>query len=388
MAQGEPGGERVGAAALHEFARTSFERAGLAADEAAVAASVLVKTSLRGIDTHGIALLPGYVRALRSGRVSARPEMHFTTSGPSTAVLDADGGLGVLAAFRAMNAAIEMARHAGVGVVGVRRSSHFGAGAYYAMMAVPHRMIGIAASNGPPVMAPFGGRRAALHNMPIAAAVPAGQEPPVVMDFALSVAAARRIALAAEQGVPIPEGWALDAEGRPTTDPNRAREGAVLPLGHKGYALAVLIDILTGVLTGAGFGPHIPFGARPAGSGIGGAAVQGNAGREDRVDDGKGSEEPASPSPAAGGTGHLFVALNVAFFMRPAEFEARVDRLIRDLRSVPPIDPGRPVMVPGERSARIQQERLQQGVPVWPSLRRRLEELAEELGVPSPFERA
>lgn len=339
---------RASAGALHAFARTCFERAGLEADDAAIMASVLVKTSLRGIDSHGVSLLPGYVRNLREGRVVARPQMHLTTSGPCTAILDAGGGPGVLAAFRAMEQAIGMARQAGVALVGVRRSSHFGAGAYYAMMALPHDMIGLAGSNGPPIMAPFGGRAAAMHNMPVAAAVPAGEEPPIVMDFALSVAAARKISAAADEGRPIPEGWALDPEGRPTTDPVRARDGALLPLGHKGYALGILIDVLAGVLTGAGFGGQIPF-------------------------------------HGGGQTGHFVMAISVAHFMRPAEFKQRVDQLIRHLRSVPAADPASRVLVPGERAAREQKERARLGIPVPLPLRRRLTALAEELGIPPPF---
>ena len=339
---------RVSAAELHRFARECLQRAGMEEDDAAIVASVLTKTSLRGIDTHGIALLPGYVRNLRNGQVVARPEMRLTTSGPSTAVLDGGGGLGVLAAFRAMDAAIAMARQAGIALVGVRRSSHFGAGTYYAMMALPHDMIGLAGSNGPPIMAPFGGRAAAMHNMPLAAAIPAGEEPPIVMDFAMSVSAFRKIRDAADQHRSIPEGWALDRNGRPTTDPAAALEGVLLPLGHKGYAMGILVDVLAGVLSGAGFGSQVPL---------------------------------------RGGynTGHFMMAINVAFFMRPAEFKERVDSLIRHLRATPPLDPAVPVSVPGDRSARAQKERLERGIPVPERLRQRLLHLAAELGVEPGF---
>ncbi|WP_324716048.1 Ldh family oxidoreductase [Carboxydochorda subterranea] len=343
---GEGTERRISAASLHEFCRAAFEKAGLDAQSAAIAASVLVKTSLWGIDTHGVALLPGYVKRLRDGTVKARPELHLTVSGASTAVLDADRALGVVAAYRAMEQAIDMARQSGVALVGVRRSTHFGAGAFYAMMALAHDMIGVAGSNGPAVMAPHGGARRAMHNMPLAAAVPALEEPPIVMDFAMSVVAMRRIARAAEAGESIPPGWGIDPAGRLTTDPRSALEGALLPLGYKTYALGILVDVLSGVLTGAGFGALIP--------------------------------------PEGHDTGHFLMAIHVGSFMRPEDFKRRVDQLIRQLRSVPPQDERWPVRVPGEGGARRQKERLGSGIPVPAGLYERLEALARELGLAPP----
>ncbi|HEY8487255.1 MAG TPA: Ldh family oxidoreductase [Limnochordales bacterium] len=340
---------RAGAGELHRFCRQCLERAGMEEEAAAIVASVLVKTSLRGVDTHGVALLPGYVRSLREGRVAARPDMQLLVGGPCTAVLDAGGGLGVLAAYRAMEAAIDMARRSGLALVGVRNSSHFGAAAYYASMAVQHDMIGLAGSNGPPLMAPYGGRKAAMHNMPFAAAIPAGEEPPVVMDFAMSVAAFRKIRQAAQQGRPIPPGWALDREGRPTTDPAAAVQGGVLlPFGHKGYALGILVDVLAGVLSGAGFGDRIPA----------------DSGRN---------------------TGHFTMAIHVGFFMPVAQFKARMDQLIRQLRATPPAPGEEEVTVPGHRSFRILQERSRDGIPLPGWIRTRLLETAAELQVPAPF---
>ena len=339
--------QRLTAAQLHRLARECLGRAGMEADDAAIVASVLVKTSLRGIDTHGVALLPGYVRSLREGRVVARPQMRWITSGPCTAVLDAGSGPGVLAAFRAMETAIAMARQSGIALVAVRRSSHLGAASYYAAMALPHDMVGICGSNGPPIMAPFRGKAPALHNAPLAVAIPAGEEPPIVMDFAMSVVALRRIREAAERGQPIPEGWALDREGRPTTDPAAALGGSLLPLGHKGYALAIWVDVLAGVLSGAAFGGQVPV--------------------------------------AGGETGHFVMAIHVGFFMPPLQFKARVDQLVRHLRATPPLDPGRPVAVPGERAARMQEERLRHGIPVSGPLLAQLRELAVECGVEPDF---
>lgn len=342
---------RLPADQLHAFCCAAFERAGMEGRDASVAASVLVRTSLRGIDTHGVALLPGYVARLLRRHVNPRPQMRLEERSPSTAVLDADNGLGVVAAYRAMEHAIQMARRQGLALVGVRRSTHFGAGAFYAMMALEHDMIGIVGSNGPAIMAPYGGARRAMHNLPLAAAIPTLEEPPIVMDFAMSVVAYRRITQAAQEGRPIPLGWALDPQGRPTTDAAAARDGALLPLGHKGYALGILIDVLAGVLTGAAFG-----------AGVGAEAEVG----------------------AAQNAGHFVAAIRVGAFMPPEEFKRRADALVRHLRSTPPQDPASPVRVPGERAAAVEAERRRLGIPVPDALYGRLQALAAELGLEVP----
>lgn len=345
-------GRRIGDEQLHAFCRSAFARAGMEEGDAATAATVLVQTSLRGIDTHGVALLPGYVRRLMAGQVTPRPVQRWMVGGPAAAVLDAGNGLGVVAAYRAMERAVELARQSGIALVGVRRSTHFGAGAFYAMMGLEHDMIGIAGSNGPRVMAPHGGARAAMHNTPLAAAVPTLEEPPIVMDFAMSVVAFRRIVQAAEEGRPIPLGWAVDPQGKPTEDARAGRDGALLPLGHKGYALGILIDVLSGVLTGAGFADRIP-------------------------------PENASDAPPQD-TGHFCMAIHVGAFMPPEEFRRRADDLVRRLRAVPSQDPSAPVRVPGDRGARVQQERTREGIPVPDALYTRLSGLAVELGLPAP----
>ncbi|HEY8424912.1 MAG TPA: Ldh family oxidoreductase [Limnochordales bacterium] len=348
----DPAPDRLIAAdRLQAFCQAAFERAGMEASDAAVAAKVLVTTSLRGIDTHGVALLPGYVNRVRQGDVNPRPRMTLSQGSPATAVLDADNGLGVVAAYRAMGHAIELARQQGLGFVGVRRSTHFGAGAYYAMMALEHDMIGLVGSNGPPVMAPHGGARRAMHNLPLAAAIPTLEEPPIVMDFAMSVVAFRRVAQAAQEGRPIPLGWAVDAEGRPTTDAAAALEGALLPLGHKGYALGILVDVLSGVLSGAAFGADV-------------------------------RAEGATGAPQD--TGHFALAIRVDAFMEPTAFKRRTDALVRHLRSTPPQDPAAPVRVPGERGAAIEARRRREGIPVPAGLYERLQALAAELGLAAP----
>lgn len=347
---GAAAGRHLSPEAALEFCRSAFVRAGMPDQDAAICSSVLVETSLRGVDTHGIALLPMYARNLRKGVYNPRPDMRLTGGGPGAAVLDADNALGVLAEYRAMEHAISLAREAGVAMVGVRRSTHFGAGIYYAMMALAHDMIGLAGSNGPAVMAPHGGTRRAMHNMPLAAAIPTLEAPPIAMDFAMSVVAFRRITAAAEAGEPIPPGWAVDEAGHPTTDAAAGRSGALLPLGYKGYALGILIDVLAGVLTGAGFGDSIAW------------------------------ESQGAPQ----NTGHFAAAINVAAFMPAEAFKRRADALARRLRAVPPQDPAEPVRVPGERGARVRAERLREGIPVPDALHARLASLASELGLAFP----
>ncbi|MBI3977649.1 MAG: Ldh family oxidoreductase [Chloroflexi bacterium] len=340
----------VQAGELRRLATAVLAAAGMPEDDAALTATTLIEADLRGTHSHGLYLLERYVRRLRAGGTKGRPQMRILRETAATALLDGDDGQGQVVAARAMRLAIEKARTAGIGLVQARRSHHIGALYYWTMMALPHDMIGIAMTSGIPIMVPFGGIRPLTGNNPIAVAIPAGEERPIVFDAAMSVAAMGRIHVAERRGRSIPPGWALDQSGQPTTDPIAGGRGTVLPMGdHKGYGLALVVEALSGVLTGAVF----------AGSA---------AGRRD----------VALPQEL----GHTFQAIDVAAFMDPAEFKARTDSLIRQAHAVPRAPGVERIYVPGEPEFEIQAARERDGIPVDAVTLRELEALAREAGVP------
>lgn len=345
------GAVRIPAEKLAEFVRELLLRLDLPADDAALVARAVVRADLEGVETHGVARLPNYVERLRRGLVKPRPQMLWVRRSGAVALLDADNGMGQVAAARAMAEAIALAREYGTGWVGVRRSNHFGIGSFYVQMAIRAGLVGLAFSNTPPAMAPWGGRQPFLGTNPVAIGIPAGEEPPIVVDFATSAVARGQILKAAREGNPTPPDWAVDAERKPTSDPRAALAGSLLPLGGaKGYALALAVEVLCGVIPGAGVGPAIPsfFDNR---------------------------ERPSD-------VGHLLVAVNVEAFKDRSEYAARVDRLIRDLRAVPPAAGSAGVRVPGHRRYETAARRQVQGIDLPRSLAAELDRLARELGAP------
>ena len=226
-----------------------------------IAANVLVASDLRGVDTHGVIRFnphAWYVKWLRDGAMTAKPNIRVITENASTALLDADNGMGFVAGHRAMEIAIKKAKQSGVGIVTVRNSRHYGMSAYYSMLALPHDMIGIAMTNASRQVVPTFGREARFGTNPISFAIPAKDEQPFVLDMATTTAAAGKLELAIRLGKPVPTGWALNEKAEPTTDPKVAQQARrLLPLGgsresgsHKGYGLGILVEILCGVLTG------------------------------------------------------------------------------------------------------------------------------------------
>lgn len=342
--------QRYAAADLERLAAGLLGALGLPQADAALTARVLVAADLEGVETHGLGRLPNYVARLRKGLVNPTPQMQFVRRKGATALLDADNGMGQLAAARAMEEAIRLARELGTGWVAVRGSTHFGAASSYCRMATDAGMVGMIFSNTPPGMAPHGGREPFLGTNPLGIGVPAGDGPPVILDMATSAVARGQILKANREGRPIPPGAAIDAEGAPTTDAAAALKGALLPMaGAKGYGLALVVELLTGVLAGAAVAREIPS----------------------FFDD---WEHPSN-------VGHLVGALDVAAFAEPAAFGARAQGLVEDLRQVPPAQGHTAVRVPGEQRARITAERLAAGVPLAPATVKQLQELAAELGV-------
>ncbi|KXB96726.1 MAG: malate dehydrogenase [Chlorobi bacterium NICIL-2] len=352
---------------LQAFCADIFQRMGYDEPQAKLAADVLLKADLRGIDSHGLARLSGYVRLWEAGRirVDARPFVVHET--PSTAWIDGDRGLGLLVAPFAMRVAIQKARQVGSGWVAVRNSNHFGIAGYHAMLALEEEMIGIALTNASPLVAPALSVERMLGTNPIAVAIPAGDEPPIVIDMATSAAANGKLEILQRKHALAPEGWIQDASGRPTRDPFALQQGgALLPLGsrletgsHKGYCLSALVDILSGVLPGAGFGPWVPPFVHflPL---------------------------PQDAPPGTAGIGHFFGALRIDAF-RPAEaFKTHIDSWIRRFRAARPLDAAEPVKVPGDPERMMEAQRREQGIPLHSSVVQALKALSERFGVHFP----
>ncbi|MEW6046817.1 MAG: Ldh family oxidoreductase [Bacillota bacterium] len=340
-------------AQLERFATALFVRSGLAPEGASLVSRCLVMADLRGVDSHGVTRIPIYVKRLEKGLVNPHPQVRAERVSASVCLVDGDNGMGALVGTRAMEQALSMAGEAGVGVAAVRRSNHYGMAAFYALQALDRGCIGMTMTNAPPTLAPWGGRQALLGTNPLAVAVPAGQHPPIVLDMATSVVARGKIILAAQRGEPIPEGWALDPDGAPTTDARRALAGVVLPFGGpKGSGLAILVDILAGVLTGAAFGR--------------------------RIGDLYRNFEQAQD------VGHFFLALNIATFMPVAEFLRRMDEMIADLKRCAPASGHTEVLLPGEPEARCEAERRRTGIPLSSDVAAALYDVGERLDVPFP----
>jgi L-2-hydroxycarboxylate dehydrogenase (NAD+) len=348
---------RLSSEGLIAFATECLHGAGMDRPDAAISARAIVRADLRGIDTHGVNRLPGYVGALRSGKINPRPRVRVMHLRGAALLVDGDGGLGHLVSTRAMEACIDRATEEGAAFAAVRRSSHNGAASLYAMMAMEAGLIGLSLTSGGVRVAPTGGREAMLGTNPIAFAAPTGSEPPLVVDMATSVVAGGKV----EQHVllerPVPLGWALDPEGRPTTDPMAADRGALLPLGsapglssHKGYALSLVVESLCNILTGMATGPERARGA--------GQALR--------------------------GSGHFLAALRVDLFQPLDEFRQRLDDNLRLLRSAARAEGCDRIYTPGEKEWECERERLAGGVPVHRQTHAALVALAAQLEIPPP----
>ncbi|MCA9822063.1 MAG: Ldh family oxidoreductase [Dehalococcoidia bacterium] len=346
---------RYAASDLREFTAATFRHFGLGTDDAAVAAEVLVDADLQGIESHGIAHLPwhfGYVPGLKQGVVNPRPQVKVERESPVAATWDADGGLGVLVGKRAMEAAMAKAADVGIGMVAVRNGRHFGAAGYYAHMAAREDMIGMAMCNVPAIANAAGGLDRVYGTNPIAFGAPIEDEQPFLLDIATTAVAGGKLEIATRQGKPIPEGWAVDSEGKHTPDPTALRQGgALLPLGssmttssYKGYGLGLMVDILTGVLPGAG-----------------------SALFNERFHQ-----------------GFWFAAWRIDAFTDPAAFKANMKRMAEHIRATRPESGRESVMIAGDPEWRARRDREANGVPLDEETIQQLTELGAEIGRPFP----
>lgn len=330
---------------LWNFMSEVFMRMGHSQEDAYLATDVLLEADLRGIDSHGIARLSGYVRLWEAGRLNARPNIKLVREAAAAATIDGDGGLGLIVAARGMDMAIKKASATGVGMVSICNSNHFGIAAYHAMKAIPHHMIGMAMTNASPLVAPTHSNERMLGTNPHCWVFPARQFDPLVIDLATAAAANGKLEIAEREGKSMPAGWAVDAAGQPSADPTILKQGgSLLPLGstpeggsHKGYGMAAVADLLSGVLSGANFGPWVPPFV---------AFLQ----------------PPADP--VGQGIGHFVGAMRIDAFRDLDGYYQAIDTWINRFKTASRIDPNQPVLVHGEPEMKHYRQRKKEGVPL------------------------
>jgi L-2-hydroxycarboxylate dehydrogenase (NAD+) len=330
---------------LFDFSRSIFQKIGCSDEHASIATKALLSADLRGIDSHGVARLSGYVRLWEVKRVNASPDIKVIHEAPSTAVVDGDSGLGLVVAPFAMQIAIEKAKQAGTGWVSVQNSNHFGIAAHHAMMALPYDMIGIAMTNASPLVAPTFSIDKMLGTNPICVAAPAGNEPPFVADLSTTTAANGKLEILQRKNLQTPNGWVQDKDGNPSNDPHALKSGgALLPLGgdrehgsHKGYALGAIVDIFSALLSGANYAPWVP--PFPA-------------------------YVPIPTQQPGKGIGHFFGAMRIDAFRPADDFKKHMDNWIKGFRNAKPIKGQGKVLVPGDPEREFEDERMKNGIPL------------------------
>lgn len=346
---------------LFSFTKEIFIKIGSSEADADLATTVLLSADLRGVDSHGIARLVGYVRLWETGRINAKPNVRVVHETPSTAVVDGDGGLGLVVAPKAMQIAIDKSNNVGTGWVSVKNSNHYGIAGYHAMMALKNDMIGISMTNASPLVAPTFSLERLLGTNPIAVAIPADKQPPFVADFATTTAANGKLEILQRKGLDAPLGWIQDKEGTQTINANELKQGgALLPLGgdrehssHKGYCLGSIVDIFSAVLSGANYGPWVP----PFVSFL-----------------------PLPTDPVGEGIGHFFGAMRVDAFRPADEFKQHMDTWIGRFRSAKAVE-GEKVIIPGDPEREMEKERMEKGFDLLPPVVKDLEELSKKFDV-------
>ena len=347
---------------LYSFTYSVFKSIGCTDGHAETATKALLSADIRGIDSHGVARLSGYVRLWQAKRINAAPDIKIVHETPSTAVIDGGSGLGLVVAPYAMQVAIDKAAKVGTGWVSVRNSNHFGIAGYHAMMALQHDMIGMAMTNASALVAPTFSIERMLGTNPIAVAIPANEQPAFVADFATTTAANGKLEILQRKNADTPEGWVQDEAGNTSTDANILKKnGALLPLGsdrehgsHKGYALGSIVDIFSAVLSGASYGPWAP--PFPA-------------------------YVPMPQNMPGEGLGHFFGAMRVDAFRPADEFKQHMDNWINRFRAAKPAPGHEKVLIPGDPEREMEALRMQQGIPIVASVVDDLAKVGDMFGV-------
>ncbi|ANE50303.1 Ldh family oxidoreductase [Flavisolibacter tropicus] len=350
---------------LLQYTEAIFQKLGSTPEDAALAAKVLLSADLRGVDSHGVARLSGYVRLWEVKRVNATPNVQILHQTPSTATVDGDSGLGLVVAPKAMQIAINKAKQVGTGWVSVQNSNHFGIAGFHAMMALEEDMIGICMTNASPLVSPTFSVERLLGTNPICVAIPAGKQPAFVADMATTTAANGKLEILQRKNLEAPIGWIQDANGDATTDAHALKNGgALLPLGgnreqgsHKGYALGAIVDIFSAVLSGANYGPWVP--PFPA-------------------------YVPMPTNMPGKGIGHFFGAMRVDAFRPADDFKRHMDQWIERFRQSRTIQGQDKVLIPGDPEREMEEVRLQQGIPLLHPVVEDLKSLAQRFDVEFP----
>ena len=347
---------------LEQFTRTVFEKMGCSPEDAKMATDVFIAAELRGYSSHGMIRIKDYFQLWQAQRINVKPNVKIVHESPSTAVVDGDGAIGMIAATKSMQIAIDKAKTAGTGWVSTRGSNHYGFAGYYTMMALQHDMIGISMTIANPLVAPTFSVSQMLGTNPISVAIPAGNYPPFVADFSTTPIARGRLAIAAKKGEKVPLGFVQDADGVPSDDPDIiTRGGSMVTLGgtaqhgsHKGYALSAVVDIFSAVLSGANFGPFCP------------PSVAYLPVKEEKVGE---------------GTGHFFGAMRIDAFQKPEAFKSQMDKWIETFRAAKPAKGHDRVLIPGDPE-RANEERIsKEGVNVIVPVQKEMKEIADHLGI-------
>ena len=347
---------------LQQFTQKVFEKMGCSQEDAKMATDVFIAAELRGYSSHGMIRIKDYFQLWQAHRINVTPNVKIVHESPSTAVVDGDGAIGMIAATKSMQIAIEKAKTAGTGWVSTKGSNHYGFAGYYSMMALKHDMIGISLTIANPLVAPTFSVEPMLGTNPISVSVPADKHPPFVSDFSTTPIARGKLAIAAKKGEKIPLGWVQDADGVPSDDPDVIkRGGSMVTLGgtaqhgsHKGYALSAIVDILSAVLSGANFGPFCP----PSLAYL-----------------------PVKEEKVGEGTGHFFGAMRIDGFQKPEVFKAQMDKWIETFRNAKPAKGHDRVLIPGDIE-RANEERIsKEGVNVIVPVQKDIKEIADHFGI-------
>ena len=347
---------------LFDFTKNILQKIGCSENDSDISAKILLSADLRGIDSHGVARLSGYIRLWEIKRINTNPGIKILHETPSTAVVDGDSGLGLVVAPFAMNIAIEKAKKVGTGWVSVQNSNHFGIAGYHAMMALTYDMIGIALTNASPLVAPTFSAERLLGTNPICVAIPAGEEPPFVGDMATTTAANGKLEILQRKNGVAPLGWIQNKNGIASTNPHELKAGgALLPLGsdkehgsHKGYILGSVVDIFSAVLSGANYGPWVP--PFPA-------------------------YVPMPDEQPGKGIGHFFGAMRIDAFRPADDFKKHMDKWIKRFRSAKTVEGQQKVLIPGDPEREMEKQRLKNGIPLLKPVVEDLKYLGEKFGV-------
>jgi len=347
---------------LDQFTRNVFEKMGCSPEDAKMATDVFIAAELRGYSSHGMIRIKDYFQLWQAKRINVNPDVRIVHESPSTAVVDGDGAIGMIAATKSMQIAIEKAKTAGTGWVSTRGSNHYGIAGYYSMMALKHDMIGISMTIANPLVAPTWSVSQMLGTNPIAVAVPAGIHPPFVADFSTTPIARGKLAVAAKMGESVPRGYVQDKEGNPSTNPDILKEGgSMLTLGgtreqggHKGYCMSAVVDIFSAVLSGANFGPFCP------------PSVAYLPVKEEKVGE---------------GTGHFFGAMRIDAFQTPDAFKKQMDKWIETFRAAKPAKGHDRVLIPGDPERENEERISKEGINVLGPVQKEIKEIADALGL-------